>query len=537
MKFAVTPLILLLGSGPAFAQFPPQIKNVVVIFQENRTPDNLFHFLTPACPIPASATGLKACTPAPVTAHCYNIAPCGVSNQTGTPVPVPLLPVTLGLSGDHIHDHDGFHRMCDPDPTTLTCRDDGAWRLTTPQVSAYGYVANPVVTNSNGTTGHELDPYLTLARQYGWANYMFQTNQGDSYPAHLFMFTGTSAATAQDDANSTFLANNFNIMGSNFQAGCLAGADVTSDVISPVMGSPGPGCQTYEAGSVQLCMESNTALVYPTQPVGSFCFDHQSMADILEPNSVSWMYYAPTPGSIWTAPDAVKSICQPAWVNPNGDEAAGLKCTGTEWNAHVDTNNLGTDILRDVASCNLANVNWVIPDGAWSDHAGTQYPGYGPSWVATVVNAIGNNPKCPPGTPDAGQTYWDDTAIVITWDDWGGWADHEVPPAASALPCTSMNCPGDYLYGFRVPLIVVSAYTEQGYINNQVHDFGSVLRMIEGINHIPEGALGFADKRATNDLLQFFGLSRPRAFFPISSQLDASYFLLEKRKPIPPDDD
>ena len=47
--------------------FPPQITHVVVVFQENRTPDNLFHFLTPLCPIPKGATGLAACTPNPVT--------------------------------------------------------------------------------------------------------------------------------------------------------------------------------------------------------------------------------------------------------------------------------------------------------------------------------------------------------------------------------------------------------------------------------------------------------------------------------------
>ena len=47
MKYRTMSLIFLLGTGVAFAQFPPQIKNVVVIFQENRTPDNLFHFLTP----------------------------------------------------------------------------------------------------------------------------------------------------------------------------------------------------------------------------------------------------------------------------------------------------------------------------------------------------------------------------------------------------------------------------------------------------------------------------------------------------------
>src|ERR1700678_2168341 len=85
--------------------FPPQITHVVVIFQENRTPDNLFHFLTPACPLPSNADELKACIPASVTSSCYDISPCGVSNETGSLVTVPLKPVPLAGSVDPDHSH------------------------------------------------------------------------------------------------------------------------------------------------------------------------------------------------------------------------------------------------------------------------------------------------------------------------------------------------------------------------------------------------------------------------------------------------
>ena len=60
-RFLVLPGLALLAAPWAFlraaAQFPPQIKNIVVIFQENRTPDNLFHFLTPACPLRGDRSG------------------------------------------------------------------------------------------------------------------------------------------------------------------------------------------------------------------------------------------------------------------------------------------------------------------------------------------------------------------------------------------------------------------------------------------------------------------------------------------------
>jgi len=536
MKYRAMCLALLLASGTAHAQFPSQIKNVVVIVQENRTPDNLFHFLTPACPIPASATGLDACTPAPVTDSCYDISPCGISNQSGKEVAVTLTGVPLSGSVDPNHQHSGFNDMCDPDPTTLACRNDGAWMTSSPAGSSYGYVENPVVTNSNGTTGHLLEPYLTMAKEYGWANFMYQTNQGPSFPAHQFLFSGTSAQTATDDANSTFVAENFNgkIVGSD--AGCLALAGATNDIISPVVNSTGKSCTFYDNGSVQECPIANTALIYPTDPVGTFCYPHQSMANVLDPKSISWKYYAPSAGSIWTAPDAIKAICEPAFTNPNGDPNSTLECTGKEWNANVDVNNLGTDILRDIASCKLSSVNWVIPDGTWSDHAGPKDL-YGPSWVAAVVNAIGNNPKCAAGTKDAGQTYWQNTAIVVTWDDWGGWSDNQPAPYASKLPCTSSNCQGDYQYGFRVPLMVISAYTGEAQIENTPHDFGSILRMIEGINHLTEGQLGFADKRATTDLHEFFPLTTPRTYKTIPAEKDASFFLSQDGESTAPDND
>ena len=43
--------------------------------------------------------------------------------------------------------------------------------------------------------------------------------------------------------------------------------------------------------------------------------------------------------------------------------------------------------------------------------------------MVSIVNAIGNSTR---KNPD-GTSYWDSTAKLITWDDWGGWYDHEAP--------------------------------------------------------------------------------------------------------------
>ena len=537
-------LVGLLGSGcgtpgnsiqpPPPGWPPPQIKNLVIIIQENRTPDNLFHYLSPACPLPMNpGSVLDACIPSPVTSSCYDVSPCGLWRHKTVEQVVPLAPRALNDRLDPAHEHENFNSMCDPDPVTLKCRNDGAGVISLPLGGSYSYVENSPVANSDGSQGHVLDPYLTLAENYGWANFMYQTNQGPSYPAHQFLFSGTSALSAQDDANSTFIAEG-DI--TSVPAGCLASSGPSVyGLLSPVLSPPASTCSLYAGKSVEECPIANTALVYPTNPVGSFCVQHQSMADLLDPRSISWKYYASSAGSIWNAPDAFANICQPRFLSHGGSEPAQLQCQGSEWDEHVDVKNLGTDILRDVGSCSLSQVSWVIPDGRWSDHP--PFSEWGPSWVAAIVNAIGNNPQCPQGTPDAGQTYWENTAIVITWDDWGGWSDNQPPPYLSDLPCTSLDCQGDYQLGFRVPMIVVSAYTPPGYIDNVPHDFGTILRTIEGINGIPEGALGFADERATTDLRTYFPLIHPRPFQTIPAQVGPSFFLTRTGQPTAPDVD
>jgi phospholipase C len=151
----------------------------------------------------------------------------------------------------------------------------------------------------------------------------------------------------------------------------------------------------------------------------------------------------------------------------------------------------------------------------------------GPAWVSAIVNAAGNS-SC---TNADGSSYWNSTAIIITWDDWGGWYDHE-PPTLEGSP------QGGYQMGFRVPLIVVSAYTPQGFISNTREDFGSVARFIQQNFGIAEGSLTFADARSATDLTEFFSLGqRPRVFQAIKAPRSAQDFLTREPSGLPVDDD
>jgi len=466
-----------LGTFVAAAQ-PANFQHIVVIFQENRTPDNLFQGL---CIRPFGSPDSCSTTP---SASQYNIQTSNWLDKTSPAgVTKPAL-VPLANKYDLSHAHSAFVAQCDQDPTSGACRMDGA-----AGVSCSGKCMSKPQYRYVGNSFGILNPYLELATQYGWANYMFQTNQGPSFPAHQFIFGGTSAPSAADDAAGVFAAENMSasgVAGTGAIAGCIAPAGTTVKLITPT---------------------GENQEMYP-------CFEHTTMPDVL-PADVTWRYYAPSAGSIWTAPNAIQHICQS--TGPGG------KCAGPDWTANVDLK--PADVLSDIAACNLRSITWVIPTGANSDHASSN-DGGGPSWVASIVNAIGNSTAC-----DNRNGYWQNTAIVIAWDDWGGWYDHERPSILGQPE-------GDYQYGFRVPMIFVSAYTPTGYINNVRHDFGSILRFVEHNFGIREGALNFADSRATSDLAGFYDFTlTPRTFKTIKAPKDATFFLHDKRKATDPDDD
>jgi phospholipase C len=510
-------LLLLAGFSmlPAFAQGAPlnTFKHVIVIFQENRTPDNLFHYLTPECPAGT------------LNASCYDIATSGLAE--GQTQPVTLTSVLLDNDYDPDHHHSAFVAMCDPD-STGKCQMDGANQITDTCKTGATDCPGPnlsykYVDNSTGT----IQPYLDLVTQYGWANRMFQTNQGPSYPAHQFIFGGTSAPSAADDAAGNFVAENpRGTSKASDDTGCLAPVSQYNKVISP---NPGggtcpTGCDCFNNNAVKECKLVNSA-------PGTLCFTRNTMPTLFS-SGITWKYYAPgmtanpaNPwGHIWMAPASIRDLCVP--------DATYTTCTGpafTGTDPNVDTT--PSHVLEDIKNCALPSVSWVIPSGQNSDHA-QMNTGGGPDWVASIVNRIGKNIACDSGG------YWKDTAIVITWDDWGGWYDHVAPPVVSGVQ-------GDYQLGFRVPLVVVSAYTPPGYINNARHDFGSILRLIQGVfnGQGQEGALGFADARADNDLKEFFSLTAtssppaPRTFTPIATTKTAEDFLNDEEPPTAPDDD
>jgi phospholipase C len=436
-----------------------KFQHVVIIFQENRTPDNLFQ------------------DPVLIKAGA-DIASSGVNSSGRT---IQLTPVPLGINYDLSHAHSAFVAMYNRG------KMNGADQIPVDLRSAYTQPSSD--PHFHYVEPSDVQPYFDMAEQYSFGDRMFQTNQGPSYPAHQFIISGTSAPST---TSTSFVAENpAGILNSFNESGCTAPVAEYVALIDP-HGNEG-------------------RRMYP-------CTDHPTLTDELNARTIDWRYYAPSAGSIWNAPNAIEHMC-----GPNAAPPKATACVGPDWVNHVVlyTKQNPAPILNDIADGQLPAVSWVIPAGQNSDHAGAIGTIGGPSWVASIVNAIGNSP------------YWANTAIIVTRDDWGGWYDH-VPPFKIINDGVSWG--SGYVYGFRVPLIVIAPYARPAYISHVNHDFGSILRFVEETFGLQ--SLGYADAHAPDDLSDCFNFQqKPLVFQTIDAPLKADHFLHDTTPPSDPDDD
>jgi phospholipase C len=211
------------------------------------------------------------------------------------------------------------------------------------------------------------------------------------------------------------------------------------------------GCKSNKNNLIaSLDVNDNASWSYP-------CYTMNTIAQELDSNGIGWRYYGSIP--IWN----VATMVQPLFTNDS--------------NKIINNSNR---VLTDIQSGNLAPVSWVTPAGFLaSDHPPLPLQG-GQNWVTSIANAIMNS------------SYWANTAIFVTWDDWGGFYDHVIPPQIDGLGL-----------GLRVPLIVISPYAKQGYISHNLGEFSSFVKFLEVNFNLP--ALGQRDSLTQiSDLMDFF---------------------------------
>jgi phospholipase C len=317
----------------------------------------------------------------------------------------------------------------------------------------------------------QIAQYWFIAENYGLADHMFQTQGSGSFTAHQDLIHG----------DTWYPSTN-----------CPSGSGPTCSLIDYPSFNGNWGCKA-QAGSVTQLLTIQGTYLTNQGPFPCLTYPDKTMADLLDAAGVSWKYYAPpyrtkTNGALWNAMAVLKNVYYgPDWKN--------------------DVSMPESNVLLDIQNGTLPSVSWVIPTQQDSDHPhGFKVHYLGPEWISSVVNAVGTS------------SYWDSTAIIVTWDDWGGFFD-PVPPAFFD------NQGG---LGFRVPMLVISPYVKKGTLSHTQYEFASILRFVEdtfGLGQMGTPSFPNNDARATS-IGDMFNLKRtPRKFVAVPTTLDANFFI------------
>ncbi len=188
----------------------------------------------------------------------------------------------------------------------------------------------------------------------------------------------------------------------------------------------------------------------------------RNIGDQLLESNISWKYY----GDQWNAylanPDA-------NYVDPNNTYCNICNpfqySTSIMTNAAVRTAHLKdtVDLYADIDKGELPAVSFVKPSGYLDGHPASSKLNLFEGFVKKIVDSVQANPK-----------LWKETAILVTFDEGGGYYDSGYIQALDFF--------GD---GTRIPMIVVSPYTKPGHISHDYTDHVSVLKFIEANWQLP----------------------------------------------------
>lgn len=175
------------------------------------------------------------------------------------------------------------------------------------------------------------------------------------------------------------------------------------------------------------------------------CFNTRTLVDEVNRAGMSWRYYSSPmgqPGYLWSTLDAIRPVRY-----------------GKQWATNVvDPGRFVSDVKRG----KLANLTWLMPPFDYSDHPPKSIC-LGQDWTVQQIDAVMQSP------------FWSSTAIVMFWDDFGGFYDH-VPPVSLS----------PYKLGIRVPAIVISPYSKPHFIDKTRYDIRSVVKFVEQSFDLPQ---------------------------------------------------
>jgi len=160
---------------------------------------------------------------------------------------------------------------------------------------------------------------------------------------------------------------------------------------------------------------------------------------------------------------------------------------------------------QDARYDRLPQVSWLIAPTAQSEHP-DYFPAAGAEYIAQKLDAIASN-----------QVLWAKTAFILSYDENDGLFDHVPPPIPPAGTAAEFVAGLPIGLGFRVPAIVVSPWTAGGYVNSDVFDHTSLIRLIEARFGVREPNISSWRRRTCGDLTSVFRFSAPPTRYPQAS--------------------
>lgn len=125
---------------------------------------------------------------------------------------------------------------------------------------------------------------------------------------------------------------------------------------------------------------------------------------------------------------------------------------------------LASEFDEDLAKHTLPAVSWLVDQDLAAEHPRVTGVCAGENWTVDRINKVMNS------------EIWNETVILFTMDDFGGWYDHVPPPRQYG--CDPAH---PYGLGFRVPLIIISPWARPGFVFTEVAEQASIPRFLETV--------------------------------------------------------
>jgi acid phosphatase len=474
------------AAGPLDAKLKAHVKNVVVIYLENRSFNNLF------AGFPGLAQPLSALPAAAILQK----------DRDGSVLPeLPkiwggMVPARQNIGGKDVlikeddiqHLPNAPFKLTDaagkPLPEGIVTRD--LWHLFYQNQMQINGGRNDgfVAWGDNGalTMGHygETSKNLGLwqiAREFTLCDNFFMGAFGGSYLNHQFLISGRVPEFF--DAASTPAAQKIAVL-EDGPTGCrlalapdsprsaLEGKPkfVNNGTITPDGYAVNTMAPPYQPSGVRPAPGGDARLADPMDPAVLPPQTYKTIGDLLSERGVSWAWYA---GAFQAALDGRGEGARPNFqfhhqpFNYFKQFAPGTSARAE----HLRDGGLGDSpisnkFIADAVAGRLPAVAFYKPQGNLNLHAGYSDIESGDAHVANVIEHLKKSPQ------------WKDMVVVIAFDENGGWWDHVAPPKGDR-----------WGPGSRVPAIVVSPYAKKGAVDHNFYDTTSILRFITRLHGLP----------------------------------------------------